>query len=95
MTKNGVVIRREDSPWNMERREHRIINRTIDKLMEEDHGTSLEEAVSHAINAHNIQINRRGFSPRQIMFGKQRLELKRANEGNTDTQPITTNGSNV
>ena len=57
--------------------------------MEEDHGLSLEEAVSHAINAHNAQINRRGFSPRQIMFGK----ICKILEDPANTQPMGWNGA--
>ena len=43
----------------------------IDKLMEDDPKLTLEEAVSHAVNAKNLQINKTGFSPRQLTFGKQ------------------------
>ena len=49
------------------------VDRTVSKLMEEDPKMTLEDAVSYAINAHNTQINRRGFSPRQLMFGKQKV----------------------
>ena len=41
--------------------------------MEEDSTLSLEDAVSHAVNAKNMQINKTGFSPRQLMFGKQNI----------------------
>ena len=32
---------------------------------------SLQEAVSHATYAHNIQINKKGFSRIQLTFGRQ------------------------
>ena len=32
---------------------------------------NLEDALRKAVNAHNMQINRRGFSPRQLVFGRQ------------------------
>ena len=34
----------------------------------------LEKAVSHAVNAKNLQINKTGFSPRQLMYGKYWME---------------------
>ena len=39
--------------------------------MEEDPSLTLDEAVSHAGEAKNLLINKTGFSPRQLMFGKQ------------------------
>ena len=32
---------------------------------------SIEDAVSNAVYSHNLQINRRGFSPNQLVSGKQ------------------------
>ena len=48
------------SPWSN--------GKNLDKLLEEDPKLALEEAVSHAVNAKNMQITRRGFSPRQLML---------------------------
>ena len=53
--------------------------------MEEDPKLSLEEAVSHAVNSKNMKITRKGFSPRQLMFGKQGVV-----PGITDGNPATT-----
>ena len=39
--------------------------------MEEDDSLKLEDAVRLAVHAKNLQINRTGFSPRQLMFGQQ------------------------
>ena len=39
--------------------------------MTENPDMKLENAVSKAVYAHNIQINKTGFSPRQLMFGSQ------------------------
>ena len=39
--------------------------------MAENPELKLENAVSKAVYAHNIQINRTGFSPRQLLFGSQ------------------------
>ena len=41
--------------------------------MTENPELKLENAVSKAVYAHNIQINRTGFSPRQLMFGSQNV----------------------
>ena len=60
-----------------------MIERTIDKLMDEDPELSLEDAASHAVYAHNDQINKRGFSPRQIMFGKRKIAYRVLDPANT------------
>ena len=62
-----------NSPWSncTNERNHYTCDRTVDKLLEDDPNLKLEEAVSHAVHAHNVQINRSGFSPNQLMFGKQ------------------------
>ena len=61
------------SPWSngKNERNHYTCDIIVDKLMEEDPKLSLEEAVSHAVNSKNMQITGKGFSPRQLMFGKQ------------------------
>ena len=61
------------SPWSngKNERNHYTCDVIIDKLMEEDSKLTLEDAVSHAVDAKNMQITRKGFSPRQLMFGKQ------------------------
>ena len=41
--------------------------------MEEDPQLKLEEALSFALYSHNLQVNRNGFSPNQLMFGKQTI----------------------
>ena len=62
-----------NSPWSNGKNEqnHYSVDRTIQKLMTENPNMKLENAVSKAVYAHNIQINRTGFSPRQLMFGSQ------------------------
>ena len=52
-------------------RNHYTIEKTISKLREDDPELSLDDALSATIYAHNLQINKTGFSPRQITFGKQ------------------------
>ena len=61
------------SPWSNGRNErnHYTCDRTIEKLMEADSSLTLEDALSHAVHSHNLQINKTGFSPIQLMFGKQ------------------------
>ena len=61
------------SPWSNGRNEqnHYTCDRTIEKLMEEDPKITLEDALSNAVYAHNLQTNRSGFSPNQLVFGKQ------------------------
>ena len=68
-----ISLTAANSPWSNGRNErnHYTVDRTVSKLMEDDPRMSLEDAVSHAVNAHNMQINRKGFRPRQLMFGKQ------------------------
>ena len=59
------------SPWSngKNERNHYSCDRTIEKLIEEDEKLSLEDAVSHAVHVHNLQVNRTGFSPNQLLFG--------------------------
>ena len=52
--------------------------------MEEDPNIALKDALAKAMNAHNMQINRHGFSPRQLMFGHQGII-----PGVTDGTPAT------
>ena len=60
------------SPWSngKNEREHFTCDLTIEKLMEDDPDMKLEDAVRLAIYAKNIQVNKSGFSPRQLMFGR-------------------------
>ena len=51
--------------------------------MDKDSELSLEDAASHAVYAHNAQINKKGFSPRQIMFGKQKIAYRVLDPANT------------
>ena len=44
---------------------------SFDKLLEENKSMNLEDALSHAVYAHNMQINKKGFSPLQMTFGRQ------------------------
>ena len=62
-----------NSPWSngKNERNHYSVDRNIQKLMEENPNIKLEDAVSKAVYAHNIQINKTGFSPRQLVFGSQ------------------------
>ena len=46
---------------------------TIDKLLAEDPNMPLADVISHATYAHNVQINKKGFSPIQLTFGWQRV----------------------
>ena len=62
-----------NSPWSngKNERNHYSVDLTIDKLLEENNKMSLEDALSHAVYAHNMQINKKGFSPIQMTFGRQ------------------------
>ena len=62
-----------NSPWSngKNERNHYTVDRTIQKLRTENPAMKLEDAVSKAVYAHNLQINKTGFSPRQLMFGSQ------------------------
>ena len=61
------------SPWSngKNEREHYTCDLIIEKMLEDDPSMKLEDAVRYAVYAKNLQINRSGFSPRQLMFGKQ------------------------
>ena len=61
------------SPWSngKNEREHYTCDLTIEKLMEDDPAMKLEDALRLAIYAKNMQVNKTGFSPRQLMFGRQ------------------------
>ena len=71
------------SPWSngKNERNHFTCDQTIHKLLEENPRVSLEEAVSHAVEAKNLQITKSGFSPRQLMYGKQGI-IPGISEGN-------------
>ena len=62
-----------NSPWSNGKceRNHYSADRTIQKLREDDSCLSLEDALSHAIYAHNLQVNKTGFSPSQVTFGQR------------------------
>ena len=62
-----------NSPWSngKNERNHYSCDMTIDKLLAENPKMSLSEALSHATYAHNVQINKKGFSPMQLVFGRQ------------------------
>ena len=58
-----------NSPWSngKNERNHFSCDIVIDKLLEEDPKLTLEEALSHAVSAKNMHINKTGFSPKQLM----------------------------
>ena len=60
-----------NSPWSNEKNErnHYTVDTTVQKLMEEHPSMKLEDALSKALYAHNLQINWLGCSPRQLVFG--------------------------
>ena len=58
--------------------------KAFDKMGVREGPGNPEEAVSHAVNSKNIQITRRGFSPKQLMFRKQGVV-----PGITDGNPAT------
>ena len=62
-----------NSPWLNGKNEqnHYSVYRTNQKLMTENPDLKLKYAVSKAVYAHNIRINKTGFSPRQLMFESQ------------------------
>ena len=83
------------SPWSngKNERNHYTCDIVVDKLMEEDPKLTLEDAVSHSVNAKNMQITRRGFSPRQLMFGHQGV-IPGVTDGNPATmEPVTVSDS--
>lgn len=75
-----------NSPWSngKNERNHYTCDRTIKKLMEDDPKMTLVEAVRQAVYVHNLQINKSGFSPRQLTFGRQGVI-----PGITDGTPIS------
>ena len=91
--KYGISLRltAANSPWSngKNERNHYTCDVTIEKLMEEDSTLSLEEAVSHAVNARNLQVNKTGFSPRQLVFGRQSV-IPGITDGNPSSmEPVT------
>ena len=68
-----ITLTAGNSPWSNGKceRNHYSADRTIQKLREDNPSLSLEDALSHAIYAHNLQVNKTGFSPRQVTFGQQ------------------------
>ena len=47
------------------------VDMTIHKLRDENPNITLEGALRAAIYSHNLQVNKTGFSPRQVTFGQQ------------------------
>ena len=56
--------------------------------MEENPKISLDDAVSNAVHVHNLQVNKTGFSPIQLMFGKQSVIPRIFNGTPASTAPI-------
>ena len=81
-----IFLTAGNSPWSngKNERNHYSCDVTVDKLMTEDSKMTLAEALSHATYAHNIQINKKGFSPPQMTFGRQGVIL-----GITDGNPAS------
>ena len=91
--KYGISVRltAAHSPWSngKNERNHYTCDLVVDKLLAEDPNLGLDEAVSHAVNAKNLQINKTGFSPRQLMYGKQGV-IPGITDGNPSSmEPIT------
>ena len=87
----SLMLTAAHSPWSngKNERNHYTCDIIVDKLIEEDSTISLEEALSHAVEAKNMQINRTGFSPRQLMFGKQGV-VPGITDGNpASMEPVT------
>ena len=51
-------------------RKHGAIDITIKKMMEDDSNMKIEDALTHAVWARNMEIGRFGFSPYQIAYGQ-------------------------
>ena len=53
------------SPWSngKNERNHYTCDQTINKLLEENPNLKLEDAVSHAVEAKNLQVNKTGSAP--------------------------------
>ena len=68
-----IFLTAGNSPWSngKNERNHYTCDVTVDKLLSEDPKMTLQEALSHAIYAHNVQINKKGFSPMQLTLGRQ------------------------
>ena len=52
-------------------RNHYSIDLTILKLLEEDDNLDIEDALRKALYAYNTQVRKSGFSPYQLVYGKQ------------------------
>ena len=52
-------------------RNHYSIDLTILKLLEEDKDIDIEDALRKALYAYNTQVRKSGFSPYQLVYGKQ------------------------
>ena len=61
------------SPWGngKNERNHHTVDLMLEKIMDHDKTISFEEALAKAVYAKNTMININGFSPAQILAGKQ------------------------
>ena len=77
--KNGLTIRfgPAHSPWanGMNERNHASADKIIAKILEEDRKMILEDAVAFASWCHNTNVNRKGYSPMQLVTGKSVIVL--------------------
>merc|ERR1712237_167354 len=72
--KNGLTIRfgPAHSPWanGINERNHASADKIIAKILEDDKKMTLEEAVAYASWCHNTNVNRKGYSPMQLVTRK-------------------------
>ena len=91
--KVGITLRMTPSysPWanGGNERNHYTVDRTIAKVRLDDPTISLEEAVHKSCFWKNAEINKSGYSPQQLMYGKGTV-LPGINDGNVATdEPCT------
>ena len=77
------------SPWSngINERNHYSCDIIVKKIMQEDRKITLQEAVDMAAWTHNSNVNKLGFTPEQLVMGKN-IVFPGISTGNTATESM-------
>ena len=85
------------SPWSngKNERNHHTVDIMLEKMLHDDPSMKFEDALSKAVYARNTMINVNGFSPAQILAGKQPRLPGATNDNNPSQDEVDTSSRTV